>query len=310
MPIRWDSKILLAKIESDYAVDAAPSGAANAILATNVVLTPMEGEDVSRELELPWLAAQATIPAGLHTRLQFRVELVPSGEAGTAPAWGPLLRACAVAETVEAETSVTYNPISEDHESVTIHLWIGGTRYVARGSRGDARLTFTAQGIAYLEFDLRGLFAVPGEQARPTPDLSAFLRPDLVTSQNTPVFEIDENPFVMRSFLLALGNAVEPRFLVGSESILITRKSELASTQIEATALTAINPFQMALDQDVVAIALTHGTAAGRIATLAIDQAQMQRPTGLENSQNIAEWPLRMVPLPVAGNDQWVLTLT
>ena len=80
MPIKWKSKILLAKIETAYATDPTPTGAANAILATNVTFQPMEGQDVSRELELPWLAAQATIPAGLHSRISFRVEMVPSGD--------------------------------------------------------------------------------------------------------------------------------------------------------------------------------------------------------------------------------------
>lgn len=310
MPIKWRSKILLAKLETEYAVDAAPTGADNAILATNVVLTPMEGQDVSRELELPWLAAQATIPAGLHTRLQFRVELVPSGTPGVPPAWGPLLRSLAAAETVEEETSVTYNPVTDAHESVTIHFWVGNTRFVARGSRGNGVLRFTAQGIPYLECDFRGLFALPSEQARPTPTLSAFLKPDLVTSARTPKFEIDGKPFVMRSFALDLGNRVEPRFLVGSETILITDKAESATSQVEAVPLTTFDPYRKSFDQDVVAIEMVHGTMAGRSVTLSIDGAQLQRQAGLENAQNIAEWPLRFVPLPIAGNDQWTLVLS
>ncbi|WP_163266451.1 phage tail tube protein [Chelativorans alearense] len=310
MPIKWRSKILLAKPEATYGTDAAPTGGDNAILATNIVLTPMEGQDVSRELELPWLAAQATIPSGLHIRLQFRVELVPSGAAGTVPAWGPLLRACAVAETVSAGVDVVYNPITDDHESVTIHFWVGGTRFVARGSRGTCVIRADAQGIPYLEFDFSGLFAQPAEQARPVPDLSAFLKPDLVTNANTPTFQIDAQDFVMRNFSLNLGNQVEPRFLVGSESILITDKSELATVQVEAVPLSTFDPFQAAIDQDEVPLTLVHGTAAGRTATLSFAQAQLQRPQGLENAQNIMEWPLRLVPLPAEGNDQWTLTLT
>lgn len=310
MPIKWRSKILLAKIEASYGVDSAPTGADNAILATNIVLTPMEGQDVSRELELPWLAAQATIPAGLHTRLQFRVELVPSGTPGTPPAWGPLARALGLAETITADTSVTYNPVTDGHESVTFHFWIGATRFIARGSRGNAILRFTAQGIPYLECDFRGLFALPSETARPTPTLSAFLKPDLVTSARTPKFEIAELPFVMRSFMLDLGNRVETRFLVGSESVLITDKAENASAQVEALPLTTFDPYRRSYDQDVVPIEIVHGTQVGKIVTLSIDGAQLQRQAGLENAQDIAEWPLRFVPLPTVGNDQWTLTLT
>lgn len=309
MPIKWKSKILLFKTESVYGTDPTPTGAANAFLATNIVFSPMEGQDVSRELELPWLAAQATIPAGLHCRMTFRVEMVPSGTRGVAPAWGPLLRACRVAQTIVADTSVAYNGISDNHESVCGHFWIGLTRYVMKGTRGNAVMRFPAQGIPYIEFNVVGLFSLPSEQARPTPTLSAFLKPDLVTNAKT-TFELDSIPLVMRSFSLDLGNQVETRFLVGSESVLITDAAESVAMQVEAVPLSTFDPYAAAADQDEVPIVLTHGNVAGRIATLELDGVQIQRPAGFENSQNILEWPLRGVPLPSSGNDQWLLTLT
>ncbi|SFZ86003.1 hypothetical protein SAMN02983003_3175 [Devosia enhydra] len=310
MPIFWKSKILLAKIEGTYGTDSAPTGGDNAILAINVQLTPMEGQDVSRELELPYLAAHATIPAGLFTRLQFRVELVPSGDAGVAPAWGPILRACGVAQTVVADTSVTYAPITTGHESVTIHFWIGGTRFVMKGSRGTAVISGEAQGVPVVDVTLTGLFSQPSEVSRPSPDFDAFLKPDLVTDINTPTFTIDGVSLVMRRFSLDLRNDVQTRFLVGSESIIIPDRNELFSTQVEAVPLSTWNPFAKAADQERVPIVVAHGTVAGRIVTLEIDEAQVQRPAGLANEQNVAEWPLTFVPLPASGNDQWALTLT
>lgn len=310
MAIKWKSKILLAKIETVYGTDSAPTGLANGILATNIVFQPMEGQDVSRELELPWLAAQATLPAGLHSRMTFRVELVPSGSPGTAPAWAPLLRLCGVAQTLTPGTSVVFNPVTDSHESGTIHFWVGNTRYVMKGSRGTCALRFTAQGIAYLEFTILGLFSLPTEQTRPTPTLSAFLKPDLVTSANTPTFTVDGVSLVMRSFALDLANDVQTRFLVGSESVLIVDRGDLATAQVEAVPLTVWDPFSEALDQNAVPVRLVHGKTAGRIATLMIGGAQVQRLQGFENSQNVKEWPLRMVPLPTIGNDQWTLALT
>lgn len=88
-PINWKSKTLLIKPEgATYGVDPVPTGAANAILATDVQLQPMEGEDVSRNLELPWMAAQSTKNVALRAVLTFTVELAGSGTAGTPPAWG------------------------------------------------------------------------------------------------------------------------------------------------------------------------------------------------------------------------------
>ncbi len=310
MAIKWKSKILLAKIEATYGVDAAPTGAANAILATDVTLTPMEGDDVSRELETSFLGPQATIPTGLHAKLSYKVELQPSGAAGTAPAWGPLLRACAVAETISAGVSVTYNPITDSHESISQYLWIGGTQYVILGGRGNCSVAFTAQGIPYLEFEFTGLFKIPTEVARVTPDTTSFQKPLVATKANTPTFTLDATAFVMRSFKLGLGNQVENRFLIGSEDILISDKSDMIETTVEAVALTSFDPFSLAAAQTAIDVNLVHGLVAGKIATLNASTAQMQRPQGLENAQNIKEWPLRLVPLPAAGNDQWTLVLT
>ena len=53
-----------------------------------------------------------------------------------------------------------------------------------------------------------------------------------------------------------------------------------------------------------------HGTTAGKIVTITAPAAQMQRPQGVTEAQKIIEWPLRLKPLPTAGNDQFTLTLT
>lgn len=309
-PLLWRSKILLAKIETVYGTDAVPTPAANAILATDVKLLPMEGTDVSRDLDLPYIGPQGTIPNELHAKLSFKVELAPSGTAGTAPAWGTLLRACGCAQTINAATSVVYNPITDSHESATFYLWIGSTRYVLLGARGTARFTINAQGIPYIEFEFTGLFTQPSEQARTTPTLTAFQKPRVASTANTPTFTINAVAMVMRSFELDLRNKVENRFLVGAEAILITQREDMIKTQVEAQPLTSFNPFTLAAAQTAVAVNLVHGTGAGNIATLAAAAAQMQRPQGLENAQDIKEWPLSLMPLPTAGNDQWTLTLT
>lgn len=318
MALKWKTKILLARIETSYGVDAAPTGA-NGILATNVELTPMDGQDVSRDLELPYLGGQATVPAELTAQLAFRVELVGGGDAnaGVAPAWGPLLRACGVAETLTPETApgagdgkVEYNPVSSDHESVTFYFWIENTRWVLKGTRGTCVLRFATQAIPYLEFTFRGLFAVPSEEARVTPVLSGFQKPQLVTSAFTTTFAFDGVPLVMRSTSLNLGNDVQARFLVGSESILIVDRADQLEAQVEAVPLTTLNPFALALDQATAPLVLVHGTIPGKRVRLDVPLAQMQRPQGLANEQNITEWPLRLAALPSdAGNDQWTLTL-
>lgn len=309
-PLKWKNKILLFKIEDTYGTDAAPDGAANAVLAQDVQIKPMEGSDVSRDLETPYFAAEATIPTELQSELTFDVELAPSGVAGTAPGWGPILRACGMAETITPGTSVVYNPITDGPESATTYLYIDSTLYALIGARGSVKLDVQAQGVPKLKFMFKGLFVEPTEAVRPTAVFTNWQKPQLATHAQTPVFTIGGTALVMRSFMMDLANQIEGRFLIGKEAIEITDRAEAIETTVEAQPLTAFNPFQMALDQTGVAISLQHGTGAGKIATLDVPAAQMQRPQGLSNAQNIKEWPLRLVPLPTAGNDQFTLTLT
>lgn len=309
MTLKWKSKILLGMIESTYGTDPTPQ-AANGILAKDVKWSPMEGNDVDRELELPEFGSTGTIPVNIHAKLSFMVELAPSGTAGVAPGWGPILRACGIAETIVATTSVTYNPITDDPESVTFYFQIERTLYAMVGARGTAKLEFTAGGLPYLNFEMTGLFVDPTEASRTTPTLTGFKKPQEVTTRNTPVFTINAQTLVMRQLNMTLGNAVEPRFLVNQEEILITDREGKVETTVNAVPLTTLNPYALAKEATEVPIVLTHGTGAGRIATLNVPKAQLQRPAGLENSQGITEWPLSFIPIRTNGNDQWTLTLT
>ncbi|OYY67412.1 hypothetical protein [Sphingomonas sp. 28-63-12] len=108
----WKSKTILAKMETTYGTDPTPTGAANAILASDVTWSPMEGSDVARNVERGYFAADPTVAAELRCVLTFTVELVGSGTAGTAPAWGPLLRMSGV-----------------NYSTVLASRWSGNTLY-------------------------------------------------------------------------------------------------------------------------------------------------------------------------------------
>ena len=310
MTTYFRKKVLLAKIETTYGTDPTPTGTANAIRASELSIQPMLGADADRGHHTPHPAAPSTSPYDLHATISFKVELAPSGTAGTAPGWGPLLRACGVAETITASTSVVYNPISDSFESATLYLHIDGLVFTLTGARGTCKIVVNASGIPQLEFTFTGLWTKPAAGTLPTPVYSAFQDPKIASNTATPTMTVDSEDMVMRTFSLDLGNQVEGRFLVGTEEIVIVDRSEMIEMQIEATALSTLDPYALARDQSDVAVAITHGTGAGNIAALAIPAAQMQRPGDPTEGQGIMEWPLNLVPLPTSGNDQWTLTLT
>lgn len=315
-PIKWKSKIVLFKPETTYGTDANPTGAANAILMTNVQIQPMEGEDVQRNIELPWLGGQETIAAALRVVLTGEIELIGSGETGVAPGWGPIMRCLGIAEIVTPDTvpgddtgTVEYEPISDNEESGSLHFHIGPTRHIALGMRGTAEMAVSAQGIPVLRVTMTGLFITPTDIARPTPVYTGFKKPDIASKANTPVFKINAIDFVLREFTFNLGNDVQPRLLIGLERILIVDRAESISATVEAVPLATYNPYQLAQNEVRVPIELQHGTVPGRIVEFDAASCQQQRLTGLQENQGVTEWPLSFAPLPVAGNDQWKITL-
>lgn len=310
MPKYWKSKTLLIKLETTYGVDPAPTGAANAILATNVSFSPMEGEDVARNLERPYLGATPSTPAALRSVLSFDIEAVGSGSLGVAPGWGPVLRACAAAQVVTAGVKVEYTPITASQESVAIYFSIDGTRHVLLGARGTAVYKLNAQGIPVFSCTLTGTFTTPSEQAIPAVSYASFQAPQIANNANTPIFTIGGSAFILRDFELDLACQVEPRLLIGSEAILITGKNETVKATVEAVPVSTYNPFAVAQAASLQAIVLQHGTVAGRRVQIDVPYAVQQRLTSYGNTQDILEWPLTFSAQPSAGNDQWKLTLT
>ncbi|MCA0245788.1 MAG: hypothetical protein LCH93_04140 [Proteobacteria bacterium] len=308
MAFYWKKKVLLAKIETVYGTDPTPTGS-NAILGTNISLNPMEGEDVSRNLERPYFGGQEQLPTAVHAVLTFDVEMVGSGELGVPPGWGILHRGCACAEIVTADTSVEYAPISSTLESLTFYLNIDGNLHELNGSRGTFVGTINAQGIPVWRYTFTGLFVQPVAAAAATPDYTIWQAPQVATKANTPTFSIDGTAFRLRSFEFNRGAQVERRFLIGYEAIEIVDAVESLTCQVEAVALATYNPFT-APTGDPSPILLTHGTVAETRVKLSFPLSKQRRPS-YANEQNILEWPLTFDPLPSdAGNDQWAIELS
>lgn len=93
--------------------------------------------------------------------------------------------------------------------------------------------------------------------------------------------------------------------------MLVVDRSESISARVEALPLSTFNPYAIAEARTRQAVQLVHGTQAGKIVTIGAPTCSLGRLTGIEQSQNVAEWPLSLTPLPTnAGDDQWTITLT
>lgn len=310
MPQLTRRRTILAKIETSYGVDPTPTGAANAILVRNLNITPQNSEIVSRDLVRPYLGNSEQLQASTHVTLDFEVELAGSGAAGTAPAYGCLLRACGLSETVSTGVSVTYAPISTGFESVTVYFNVDGTLHKITGARGTVELNINARQIPVYKFTFTGLYSAPIATALPTVTYTAFQTPLVANNDNTTGFSFFSYAGVLESLNLNVGNTVNYRTLVGSESVIVTDRKTSGTCQIEAPAIGTKDFFAAALaDGTLGALDITHGTAGGNKVQITSSRIDLSNPSYTDNNGiNMLSLPFVAVP-STAGNDEFSIVV-
>jgi hypothetical protein len=299
---RYRKLAVLNKIETVYNTDAAPVGATDALLMTNVTLTPLAGTPVSRDLLLPYLGNQGVVLTGLYATLQGDIELAGSGAAGTAPAFGSMLRACGLSEVLLAATSATYQPISDNFESSSIYFNSDGVKHVILGARGNVSLSMTPSGIPKMTFTMTGLLGTITDTALPTVDITHFQTPVPVSKAATTL-TLQGWTAVAESLSIDLGNTVKPRFLIGDEVVLITDRSTTGTTVVEARSLATVDWFAKAKARTRGALAVVHGTVAGNIVNINAPAVEIGQPTQGQ-TDGIVNYSLPLGFVPSAGNDE------
>lgn len=306
--LQWRQKAILAVPEVTPGTDPGPV-AADAILALNVQLRSLEGEELTREHDRPFLGGKPTLLVNKRTGLDFEVELAGAGAAGDVPGYDQLLRACGMARTVNAGVDVVYKPVSDNFESVSIHINVDGVRQVLTYTRGSVQLILRPGEIPRYAFTFLGVYNEPADVALPTVDYSEFQIPLPPSSVNTPTATLHGHSGVIESIELNLGQQVEPRFLLNSESIRITDRDTSGRVVLEATPLATFNPFALASAKTLGALQIVHGTAAGNIVQIDAPKVELGAPQWGQ-TQGVANWtiPLKIIPTD-AGNDELVITV-
>lgn len=307
MPRFWRNRAILAKLETVYGTDSAPTGMANAMQMTNVVFNPSVGQEESRDLVVPYMGHQGVMLTGSYATISGEVEIAGSGAAGTPPAYGPLLRACGMAETIDVGVDVAYTPVSSLHEAVSIYFNGDGVRHILLGARGTLTLQLTPLRIPRFAFTFSGLLGTITDTAVPTIDLTDFIRPVPVNKANT-TFSLHGLAGACEGVTMDLANQIEPRFLIGHESIQQVDRQMTGSAIMEAVSLATKSWFAIAEAGTTGALAATHGTVAGNIVEFAAPAVQIGRPTYGE-TQRILNNTLPLMYTPTAGNDEFTITV-
>ena len=298
---------LLAKKETGYGDDAVPTGLLNAMQMANVTVTRLNSP-VSRDLLLPYLGRQGLILTNRHVRIEGEIEIAGSGEAGVAPAFGPMLEASGMVAVEVPDTSWTYSPVSAGFPAVTLYYNRDGVRQVALGSRGNVTWEFVPAAIPRFKFNLLGLEGLVTDSPLPTVDLDGFITPVPVSKANT-TFSLHGAPRIAERVSFDMGQKVEPRFLIGEESIKITDRDATGSAVIQAGLLADKDWYAIAKARTRGPLQLVHGTVPGNIVTFAAPAVELDEPTEGQ-TQNILNYTIGLGFIPVAGNDELTLAFT
>ncbi|WP_102226872.1 phage tail tube protein [Acidimangrovimonas sediminis] len=298
---------VLSKIEDTYGTDATPQ-AADAIIGTNVQFNPMEGQEVERDLMLPYLGNQGLVLAGIYASLRMDVEIAGAGTAGDVPKYGSLLRACGMAETVTADTSVDYSFVDSGLESTSLYFVSDKVQHVLLGARGTLTHNFTAKGIPRFTFSMTGLLGtITDIGAMPAVTQAGWTRPLIVSKANTAL-SLHGWAGGVESLSIDHGGTVTPDFLINEENIEVTDRKATGTAVVRATDLATVNWFELAQARTRDALSLVQGTADGNIVELAAPAVEIGRPTqGQTNNRVNYSLPLGLCP--VNGLDELTITV-
>ncbi len=312
MPLLSRRQLLLAELEVTYGTDPTPTAGSNAILVRNIEVTPLEAETVSRELIRPYLGQSEQLLAQTRVLINFEVELAGSGTAGTAPAYGPLLRACSFTETVSAGVSVTYEPNSDAApKSVTIYFNNDGVLHKATGCRGTFSLNCAVGEIPTIAFEFTGIYNTPTDVALGSPTYANQADPVVFKQGNTSGFQVFSYAGCLQSFSLELANEIVYRELVGcTKEVLITNRAPAGEVMIEAVPVGTHNFFSDATGNSTGNLTFQHGQTAGNIVTFTAGQIDLGNPS-YSDEDGIQMLTLPYIATPTdSGNDELELVYT
>ncbi|MBY0243186.1 MAG: hypothetical protein K2X55_28160 [Burkholderiaceae bacterium] len=317
MPRLIRKTAILAKIEATYAVDAAPTGAANALVVSNLSINPLNAQNVSRDIIRAYLGGSEQLVGTGYMEGGFDVELVGSGTAGTAPAWGALMRAIGFAEVITASTRVDYVPVSTNFESVTIYWYDDGVLHKLLGARGSASLKMSVGEKPVLSFKFLGLDGGTTAVGLPATTLTAWRVPQIINEANSgdvilgathatataPVLAAG-TPYISQGLTVDLGVTSQFMPMLGGESIDITDRKVTGAIKLDLTAAQEVAFLAAVKAGTLTSVGMTHGTVAGDKVLVWAPNVQRVEPTKEDlNGKRLCGYKLNINPL--VGDDEF-----
>lgn len=198
-----------------------------------------------------------------------------------------------------------YRPISASFESVAFICNYDGVQHKALGARGTVSFGINARGLPAFKFQLLGLYQTVADVGLLVPDYSAFQRPLIVNSANTPAVYLHDVSPVLESFNFDLAGSVNFIQRVNSERVDLNDRAPAGKVVFEANTVAVKDWWSVSRAGTLGAFAMKHGTVAGNQVGFVAGNVQIKPPTYSEDKNTLMDnADLLFMPGYLAGNDE------
>ena len=317
MPRIIKNTVITARVETTTGLDALPTGAANAVLVSDVSITPLDAQAIDRNLIRGYFGGSEQLVGPASVKVGYTVELAGSGTAATAPAWGQLLLGCAAGEgLLTTPPRVEYSPVSSALKSLTQYYYDDGVVHKLLGTQGNCTLSAKVGERPVLRFEWVGLDGGIAATPNVAPVYTPWKKPVAMTKANVVDITLGATyaagaltggtVYNSTGLELNFGNVVNFSPMLGTETVDITDRASTASIELELSAAQEVALMAAVKANTTQSLALTIGTVAGNKVIVFVAAAQLTMPRKSElNGKRLIGFDVRAVP--VNGNDEWLI---
>ena len=210
---RAKQRVLLIKKEGTAGTDSVPVVASDSFQARNVKIS-YGGDLLNRDLLEADISQVQPIIGKRKTTISFETELKGSGTAGAVPQLSDLFLACGYAETISVGSSVTYDPTSVNHSTVTIYLYDiqeSGSSFLHKvtGARGNCKISLEAGKFGVMAWNFEGIYNTPADVAAPGTCTFESTTPPVVQAMSFALNSV--STLVAQKLEIDLGNELVER---------------------------------------------------------------------------------------------------
>src|SRR5574343_5244 len=295
--------------ESVYGTDPIPDSS-NAVLVDSLDIkfdvSIIERDDIT----LPDLSKCSHLIGKYAVELTFNVDLRGSGTPGTAPDYGPLLRACSMSETENTGVDVVYEPLSSNQESCTIYCNKDGLMHKIVGCVGTFSLAASVGQPGKLSFTMRGKLKENPTDVVLSTGSACTLAPPLLLGAT---FTYGGWSPTIANFSMDIANVLTERQDIteasGIQGFFVSNRKPVIGFDPEMVSVATRNVWNYFRTLNEAALALSFGTYSGNIISIAAPKC-VKRGIPYGDRDGISTFQIEASLVRTSGDDEMSFTLT